>query len=57
MSSTPERQTGSSLDLSEGSASSEDRAWRIAALFVAFVLVVGFLLAVYVLAWDGGAHT
>jgi hypothetical protein len=57
MSSIPERQSGTSLDRSEGTAPPNDRAWLIAAAFVALVLVVGFLLAVYVLAWDGGAHT
>jgi hypothetical protein len=55
--SIPERQTQTSLDRSEGTAPPQDHAWRIAAVFVAFVLVVGFLLALYVLAWDGGAHT
>jgi hypothetical protein len=45
------------LDRSEGTAPPDDRAWWIAAIFVALVLVAGFLLAVYVLAWDGGAHT
>ena len=57
MSSIPERQSGTSLDRSEGTAPPDDHAWLIAAIFVAFVLVVGLLLAVYVLAWDGGAHT
>ena len=57
MSSIPERRTETSLDRSEGTEPPEDRAWWIAAAFVAFVLVVGLLLAVYVLAWDGGAHT
>ena len=57
MSSIPERQSGTSLDRSEGTAPPEDNAWWIAAIFVALVLVVGFLLALYVLAWDGGAHT
>ena len=57
MSSIPERQSGTSLDRSEEPCRQQDHAWWIAAIFVAFVLVVGLLLAVYVLAWDGGAHT
>ncbi len=57
MSSIPEKQTETSLDRSEGIAPPEDRAWWIAAAFVALILFLGLLLAVYVLAWDGGAHT
>jgi hypothetical protein len=57
MSSIPETQAGTSLDLPEGSAPPDDNAWRIAAVFVAVVLLFGALLALYVLAWDGGAHT
>ena len=57
MSSIPERQTPTSPDLSERTPPPEDNAWWIAAIFVALVFVVGALLAVYVLAWDGGAHT
>ena len=57
MSSIPETQAGTSLDLSQGSAPPNDHAWRIAAIFVAGVLVFGALLALYVLLWDGGAHT
>jgi hypothetical protein len=57
MSSTPERQSGTSLEAAGGTAPQDDRAWKIAVAFVALGLVVGILLAVYVLAWDGGAHT
>jgi hypothetical protein len=57
MSSIPEAEIEGSLDLSRGPAPTEDRAWQIAAAFVVTVLLLGALLALYVLAWDGGAHT
>ena len=57
MSSIPETQIEASLDLSERGAPPEDRAWQIAAAFVVTVLLLGALLALYVLLWDGGAHT
>ena len=56
MSSIPETQS-QALDLHEGAPPADDRGWLIAAGFVAFVLLVAVMLAVYVLVWDGGAHT
>jgi hypothetical protein len=46
-----------SMDRSEGTASSEDRGFWIATIFVGFVFVAAILLTLYVLLWDGGAHT
>jgi hypothetical protein len=57
MSSIPEAEIEGSLELSHGAAPAEDRAWQIVAAFVVMVLLLGALLALYVLAWDGGAHT
>jgi hypothetical protein len=31
--------------------------WVILTIFVGVSLLLGLLLAIYVLAWDGGAHT
>ena len=45
------------MDLHEGAAPPDDRGWWIALMFVGFALVLAILFAVYVLAWDGGAHT
>jgi hypothetical protein len=52
----PEQHDGHAVDPSEATASPDDR-WWIAAVFVAFLLVAAILFTVYVLAWDGGAHT
>lgn len=57
MSWNPETEIEGSLDVAHGPAPTEDRAWQIAAAFVVMVLLLGALLALYVLAWDGGAHT
>ncbi len=57
MSSIPEKQAPHSLSPHEGAATPDDRAWRIAVGFVGFALVMAILFTVYVLAWDGGAHT
>ena len=57
MSSIPETQIPTSPDRPEGAAPPHDRASLIALIFVVAAVVVGLLLAVYVLAWDGGAHT
>jgi hypothetical protein len=39
------------------SSSSEGRGWWIAVIFVGGSLALAILLALYVLLWDGGAHT
>jgi len=57
MSSIPEKQPQHSVDLHEGEVPPEDGGWKIAVMFVGFALVVAILFTVYVLAWDGGAHT
>jgi hypothetical protein len=55
--SPPDQQDGHSMEHDEGTASPEDRGWWIAAIFVILTLVVAMLFVVYVLLWNGGAHT
>jgi hypothetical protein len=45
------------MDQGDNATSAGDRGWWIAAIFVGGVLVLAILFAVYVLLWDGGAHT
>lgn len=45
------------MDVHESAAPPDDRGWLIALLFVGAALVLAILFAVYVLAWEGGAHT
>jgi len=44
-------------DHSEEPASSSDTAFWIAVIFVGAGIVFALLFTIYVLAWDGGAHT
>jgi hypothetical protein len=57
MSSVPQQHATSSIDLHEGSAPPSDRGWLIGLAFVGFTIVIAALFVLYVLAWDGGAHT
>jgi hypothetical protein len=59
MNSIPERRGGSSssMDLTQETGSPEDSGSWTGVIFLALVLVVAILFTVYVLAWDGGAHT
>jgi hypothetical protein len=49
-----ENQQPASLDAPTGP---DPNAWKVAAIVIGVSLLLGLLLAVYVLAWDGGAHT
>lgn len=44
-------------DLDEGQAPSEDTGSWNAAIFVGLLLVAAIFFTLYVLLWDGGAHT
>ncbi len=57
MSSTPEKQAPNATDLDESGAPPHDRAWLIALVFVGTAFLLAVLFTIYVLAWDGGAHT
>jgi hypothetical protein len=41
----------------QGPASGEDSGFRIAAIYFGLLILAGLLFALYVLLWDGGAHT
>jgi hypothetical protein len=45
------------MDVDETKAAPASRDWLIAATFVAIGLVAAILFTLYVLLWDGGAHT
>jgi len=59
MNSIPERHDGSpsSTDLTQEAGSREDSGSWNGVIFLALVLLLAILFTVYVLAWDGGAHT
>ena len=57
MSSIPEKQAPHATDLHESAAPPDDHAWWIALIFVGSAVVLAILFTVYVLVWDGGAHT
>lgn len=56
MNSVPENQAPHSIE-QHGEATAEGRGFMIAVIFVGFALAMAVLFAVYVLAWNGGAHT
>ncbi len=41
----------------DDATSAEDRGWWIAVIFVGSALALAILFTLYVLLWDGGAHT
>ena len=45
------------MDLTQEAGSRDDTGSWTGVIFLAFVLVLAILFTVYVLAWDGGAHT
>jgi hypothetical protein len=45
------------IDGNEVATTPEGRGWWIAAVFVGFAILAAILLVLYVLLWDGGAHT
>jgi hypothetical protein len=45
------------MDRNEEAAAREGHGWWIAATFFSLVLVAAILFVMYVLLWDGGAHT
>ncbi|HEU5307980.1 MAG TPA: hypothetical protein VFW97_11675 [Acidimicrobiia bacterium] len=45
------------IDRDEVPASPDGRGWLIGAAFFGFTLVLAGLLVLYVLLWNGGAHT
>ncbi len=44
-------------NLDHGTTSSDDPGSWTAAIFIGLVLLAAVLFTVYVLVWDGGAHT
>ena len=40
----------------DGSAAPDDQGFRIAVIFIGFVLLVAVLFALYFLLWDGGGN-
>jgi hypothetical protein len=45
------------MDHDESTATPASHGWWIAATFVGVTLVFAILFVLYVLLWDGGAHT
>ena len=43
--------------LDDGTTGPDPNAWLIVLAFVGLAVLLAILLAIYVLAWDGGAHT
>jgi hypothetical protein len=43
--------------MDRSATSAEDHGWWIAAIFVSAGIVLAILLVLYVLLWNGGAHT
>jgi hypothetical protein len=41
----------------QGPASAGSSGFRIAAIYFGLVILAGLLFTLYVLLWDGGAHT
>jgi hypothetical protein len=57
VSSFPETEGERSTSLDDGTSMPEGRAFQIALIFFGVTILLAILFAIYVLAWDGGAHT